>query len=107
MLVTVSLTGTSAATGLNSALLTDLLPSASHAGTATGILVVGGNAFGMLAPIVTGYVIAGTVISLTMTRQPIRTGDVTMVGSPSELSAGANRCWTARRINQATHTGQR
>ncbi|WP_325602146.1 MFS transporter [Rhodopila sp.] len=89
LLVTVSLTGTSAATGLNSALLTDLLPSASNAGTATGVLVVGGNIFGMLAPIVTGYVIAmtgsydiawlisgalllaGMVITVTMTRRPI------------------------------------
>jgi MFS family permease len=91
-LVTVSLAGTSAATGLNSALLTDLLPSSSNAGTANGMLVVGGNIFGLLAPIVTGYVIdrtgsydaawvisgvlllTGMVISLTMTRRPIRVG---------------------------------
>jgi MFS family permease len=90
ILVTVSLTGTSAATGLNAALLTDLLPSSSNAGTANSVLVVGGNTFGMLAPIVTGYVIASTgsydaawvisgalliagmIISMTMTRQPIR-----------------------------------
>ena len=89
LLVTISLTGTSAATGLNSALLTDLLPSSSNAGTATGFLVVGGNVFGMMAPIVTGYVIASTgsydvawfisgalllagmVITLTMTRRQI------------------------------------
>jgi MFS family permease len=89
VLVTVSLTGTSAATGLNAALLTDLLPSSSNAGTANGVVVVGGNTFGMLAPIVTGYVIAGTgsydaawlisgalliagmIISMTMTRRPI------------------------------------
>jgi MFS family permease len=92
ILVTVSLAGTSAATGLNSALLTDLLPSSSNSGAANGMLVVGGNAFGLMAPIVTGYVIdrtgsydaawvisgvlllAGMVISLTMTRRPIRSG---------------------------------
>jgi MFS family permease len=57
---TVALTGTSAATGLNSALLTDLLVSPSDAGKAHAVLVVGGNIFGTLAPIVTGYVIADT-----------------------------------------------
>lgn len=89
LLVTVSLTGTSAATGLNSALLTDLLPSSASAGRAHGVLVVGGNTFGLLAPIVTGYVIdrtgsydgawiisgvllvAGMAVTLTMTRRPI------------------------------------
>ncbi len=93
VLVTVSLAGTSAATGLNAALLTDLLPSSSNSGAANGILVVGGNTFGLMAPIVTGYVIertgsydaawmisgvlllAGMVISLTMTRRPIRVGE--------------------------------
>lgn len=89
ILITVSLTGTSAATGLNGALLTDLLASSSNAGLANGVLVVGGNVFGMLAPVVTGYVIAetgsydgawliagtlllaGTLITLTLTRHPI------------------------------------
>jgi MFS family permease len=89
LLVTISLTGTSAATGLNVALLTDLLPSSSHAGTANSVVVLGGNVFGTMAPIVTGYVIAATgrydgawliagalllagmVVCLTMTRRPI------------------------------------
>jgi ACS family glucarate transporter-like MFS transporter len=57
---TVALTGTSAATGLNSALLTDLLASSGDAGKAHAVLVVGGNIFGTLAPIVTGYVLADT-----------------------------------------------
>jgi ACS family glucarate transporter-like MFS transporter len=105
ILVTVSLAGTSAATGLNAALLTDLLPSASNAGTAHGVLVVGGNTFGLLAPIVTGYVIdrtgrydaawiisgalllAGMVISLTMTRRPIRSADSEAAGVVAPLSA--------------------
>jgi dipeptide/tripeptide permease len=99
VLVTVSLAGTSAATGLNSALLTDLLPSSSNSGAANGMLVVGGNAFGLLAPIITGYVIdrtgsydaawvisgvllpAGMVISLTMTRRPIRIGEENAAGA--------------------------
>jgi ACS family glucarate transporter-like MFS transporter len=57
---TVALTGTSAATGLNSALMTDLLVSPSDSGKATAVLVVGGNIFGTLAPIVTGYVVRDT-----------------------------------------------
>jgi MFS family permease len=86
---TIALTGTSAATGLNSALLTDLLVSPSDAGKAHAVLVVGGNIFGTLAPIVTGYVLAdtgsfdatwyfcgalllvGAVIVLSFTRGPI------------------------------------
>jgi MFS family permease len=105
ILVTVSLTGTSAATGLNSALLADLLPSSSYAGTANGVLVVGGNIFGLMAPIVTGYVIASTgsydaawiisgllllagmVITVTMTRRPIADAPQAAATSVSPLSA--------------------
>jgi ACS family glucarate transporter-like MFS transporter len=68
-----------------------LLRSAQDSGKAMGILIAGGNIFGILAPIVTGYVIAGTgtfdaafliaglllltgaTVSLTMTRSPIDT----------------------------------
>lgn len=88
-LITISLTGISTAISLNIALLNDLLRSPQDAGKAMGILITGGNVFGILAPIVTGYVIAGTgsynwafvvaglllaagaTISLTMTRRPI------------------------------------
>lgn len=93
---TIALTGTSAATGLNSALLTDQLVSPGDAGKANAVLVVGGNIFGTLAPIVTGYVIAdtgsfdatwyfcgalliaGAIIVLNFTRGPVgaaRAGD--------------------------------
>jgi MFS family permease len=100
VLMTVSLTGTSAATGLNNALLTDLLSSSHNAGTANGVLVVGGNIFGMMAPVVTGYVIAGTgsydgawvisgalllagmIITITMTRRPIGAGVVRHASTP-------------------------
>jgi dipeptide/tripeptide permease len=37
-----------------------LLRSPGDAGRATAFLVLGGNTFGLLAPIVTGYVIAAT-----------------------------------------------
>lgn len=89
LLFTVSLTGISTAISLNLALTNDLLRSSADAGTATSVTVVGGNLFGVLAPIVTGYVIAasgsyswafiiagilllcGAVISFTLTRRPI------------------------------------
>ncbi len=91
LLIAVSLTGISTAVSLNIALTNDLLRSAQDSGKAMGILIAGGNIFGILAPIVTGYVIAGTgtfdaafliaglllltgaTVSLTMTRSPIDT----------------------------------
>jgi ACS family glucarate transporter-like MFS transporter len=60
LLITVALTGVSSAISLNFALLNDLVESAADIGTATGMLVFGGNVFGILAPIVTGYVISAT-----------------------------------------------
>lgn len=90
-LITISLTGISTAVSLNLALVNDLLRAPQAAGKATSILIVGGNIFGILAPIVTGYVIEGTgsfsmafvvagvllvagaTISLTLTRRPIGT----------------------------------
>jgi ACS family glucarate transporter-like MFS transporter len=89
LLVTISLTGISTAVSLNFALANDLLRSPQDAGKTTSIMVVGGNIFGILAPIITGYVIAwsgsynwafglagfllvlGAAIALTMTRQAI------------------------------------
>jgi cyanate permease len=88
-LIAVSLTGVAATTSLNFALLNDLLPNPRDVGIAMAFLVMGGNIFGLLAPIVTGYVIAvtgsfdmafviagillvsGAISILTLTRQPI------------------------------------
>ena len=44
----------------NGALVGDLLRSPSDAGRAFAFLVLGGNSFGLLAPIVTGYLVAAT-----------------------------------------------
>ncbi len=60
LLITVALTGVSSAISLNFALLNDLLASPADIGSATAMQVFGGNVFGLLAPIVTGYVIAST-----------------------------------------------
>ena len=53
----VALSGVATTIGLNIALLSDLLRSDRDAGRATGLLILGGNVFGILAPIVTGYVV--------------------------------------------------
>jgi ACS family glucarate transporter-like MFS transporter len=88
-LITLSLAGLASASSLNFALLNDLLPNPRDVGVATGFMVVGGNSFGMIAPIATGYVIAmtgsynmafviaglllvvGAVSILALTRRPI------------------------------------
>ena len=88
-LFSLSLTCIGSAVGLNIALLNDLLRNPANVGRANGILVTGGNLFGVLAPIATGYVVSGTgnydyaflvagllllvgaTVCLTMTYQPI------------------------------------
>jgi ACS family glucarate transporter-like MFS transporter len=88
-LMTISLTGIASTTSLNFALLNDMLPNPRDIGKGMSFLIVGGNTFGLMAPIVTGYVIAGTgsytwafviagillvggaTATLTMTRRPM------------------------------------
>lgn len=88
-LISVSLTCVSSAVSMNLALLGDLLRSRQLAGRANSIAMIGGNLFGLAAPIVTGYVVQitgsyttaflvagiflllGTTVALTMTRSPI------------------------------------
>jgi MFS family permease len=78
-----------AASALNFALVTDLVRNRADIGKVTSITVLGGNSFGLMAPIVTGYVLAltgsfngtfavtgilaltGAAITLLMTRKPI------------------------------------
>jgi MFS family permease len=89
VLISVSLTCVSTAVSLNLALLGDLLRAPERAGQANGIAMIGGNVFGLAAPIVTGVLVqatqsytsafvvagvlllAGTTVALTMTRRPI------------------------------------
>lgn len=91
-LITISLTGIATTTSLNFALLNDMLPNPRDVGKAMGFVVVGGNAFGLFAPIVTGYVISisgsydlafgiaglllvcGAMATLTLTRKPMIAG---------------------------------
>jgi MFS family permease len=78
-----------AGSALNFALVTDLVRSRADIGKVTAITVVGGNSFGLAAPIVTGYIIgltgsfdrafvvagllplAGAAATFLMTRKPI------------------------------------
>ncbi len=88
-LFTISLTGMATAISLNFSMVNDLLRNPEDSGKAMSILVVGGNIFGVSAPIITGYVIqatgsynwafgiaglllvTGATILFTMTRTPI------------------------------------
>ena len=59
-LITIAVSAAHVGPAANGALVGDLLRSPSDAGRATAFLVLGGNTFGLLAPIVTGYVVAAT-----------------------------------------------
>ena len=88
-LVTIAVTFCNAATALNQAVLNDLLRIPSNSGRANSILFFGGNSFGLMAPIVTGFVIqfthsytgafivagvlliVGAILLLTLANKPI------------------------------------
>lgn len=89
LLISWTLSCISTATVLNNALCNDLVENPNMVGTATGMCILGGNSFGMFAPIITGYIvkatgsfdsafffaggllILGALISLTMTKRPL------------------------------------
>lgn len=91
------------ASATNFALVTDLVRNPADIGKVTSITVLGGNSFGIMGPIVTGYVLqltgsfnatfavagvlalCGAVATLTMTRQPIEAQG--SVGSPRPVPA--------------------
>lgn len=88
-LFSISLTCVSTAMGMNIALTNDLLVDGAQAGAATSLLILGGNSFGVVAPIATGYIVAsplgysgafvvagvlllaGVATALLLTRSPI------------------------------------
>jgi ACS family glucarate transporter-like MFS transporter len=59
-LITIAVSCAHIGPAANGALVSDLLRSPGDAGRAFAFLVLGGNTFGLLAPIVTGYVVAAT-----------------------------------------------
>ena len=86
--------------------MTDLLRNPADIGKVTSITVLGGNSFGMMGPIVTGYVVAltgsfngsfavagvlaliGAMATLTMTRRPI---EAYVVAGPAAALAASSR----------------
>jgi len=89
LVITLSLATCASAISLNLSLVNDLVRSEDDVGTAAGFITAVGNLFGLLAPIVTGYVVAGSgrfalafivvgallvvgaILSLFCTRRPI------------------------------------
>ena len=108
-LIAVSLTGVASTTSLNFALLNDLLKKPQDVGVAMGFLAVGGNVFGLLAPIVTGYVVestgnydwafiiagallvVGATSILTLARQPLGEDAEVSPAASRKLATGAKR----------------
>ncbi len=60
VLVTIAVSFANVGPAANGALVSDLLRSPADTGRAFAFLVLGGNTFGLLAPIVTGYLVAWT-----------------------------------------------
>lgn len=60
LVITLSLATCASAVSLDLSLVNDLLQSSEDVGTAAGFITAVGNLFGLLAPIVTGYLVAGT-----------------------------------------------
>lgn len=89
IVLTLVLTGSTTGAGLNFTLASDLLRNPADVSRVIAITALGGNLFGLIAPIITGYVVAGTggydwafavaaglllvgaIATLTMTRRPI------------------------------------
>ena len=92
-LISLALTSISSALTLNIAMCNDLVWDPTMAATALGFQILGGNTFGIFAPILTGYIVKttgsftsafflaggllflGAATSLTMTRRPLAFGE--------------------------------
>lgn len=88
-ILTIVLTGCTTGAGLNFSLASDLLRNPRDVSRVIAITAFGGNSFGLIAPIITGYVVSGTggyiwafriaaallacgaIAALTLTRKPI------------------------------------
>ena len=89
VVLTLVLTGSSTGAGLNFTLASDLLRNPRDVSRVIAITAFGGNLFGLIAPIITGYVVAetggyiwafriaaalllcGCLATLTMTHRPV------------------------------------
>ncbi len=103
LLISISLACVATAISLNITLANDLLSDGAYAGMSVGVVMVGGNFFGLIAPITTGYIVSssagysgafaiagillllGATVCITATRKPIDTG------APLKIAAIAAR----------------
>lgn len=60
MVLTVVLTGSNTASAMNFALANDLMRNPRDVSRVAGLMLFGGNTFGLAAPIITGYIVAST-----------------------------------------------
>jgi ACS family glucarate transporter-like MFS transporter len=60
LVLTLVLTGSTTGAGLNFTLASDLLRNPRDVSRVVAITAFGGNLFGLIAPIITGYVVSGT-----------------------------------------------
>jgi ACS family glucarate transporter-like MFS transporter len=60
LLISLALTFIASALTMNIAMANDLVWNAEMAGTALSVLILGGNCFGLLAPVLTGYIVKWT-----------------------------------------------
>jgi MFS family permease len=106
VLVSISLACISSALSLNIALTNDLTWNPQMLGIAIGFLILGGNIFGSLVPIITGYIVKWTgsfdyafylagfllfiaaVVCFTMTRDPLAFDDDAAPGADPSLRLG-------------------
>jgi predicted MFS family arabinose efflux permease len=102
-LIAISLAGLATTLALNVALVTDLVHKPRDVGKAISMIVLVGNTFGIIAPIITGYVVqefgaydwafviagillvVGAVVALTMTRRVIVSADAVAGGGSPRL----------------------
>jgi ACS family glucarate transporter-like MFS transporter len=95
IVLTIVLTGSTTGAGLNFTLASDLLRNPRDVSRVIAVTAFGGNFFGLIAPIITGYVVAGTggyswafriaaallvcgaLATLLMTRKPIEPQNAT------------------------------
>ncbi|HEX3994654.1 MAG TPA: MFS transporter, partial [Acetobacteraceae bacterium] len=102
ILISITVSFANAGPAANATLTSDLLRSPADAGRAFAFLVLGGNVFGLIAPIATGYFVAasgsfssafiaagvlalvGAVVTLTLSRGAI--GDTAMAFRPLGVS---------------------
>ncbi len=102
----VSLSGIASTTSLNFALLNDIVAAPSDVGVCMGFVVLIGNLFGLMAPIVTGYVVSATG---GYTAAFVAAGALQIVGAASALlmSRGGNPTGPVSDANASPTTRRR